>query len=324
MKNKDFSSVPSDSVRRTGQSPNLGKLTRSPQSALRRKRSRRNRSAPGPFKKTAMLWAAALGSVVLVALVLFFIVSYFPKPEAEVGEITALETPVAISERAPGTLETLGEQGSLSLVRSALQLTDPSQVEDLFILTTPREPAEVLSLLERYRKTVPIESYSWLGGKLVNNGYTEEVLVTYKNEDREFNRIAQIWKQPDGAWRIDFDAYARHVSPDWATILSGESPVSVVRAFIADDTYYNGVFRDDSEWQSFSLISPDTLKILVAYARRGSPQHLAINKALQTEQAVYPVTLELIKPPGSAPLQFEISRVLAENWSIRPQSFDGL
>ncbi len=324
MKNNDFSSVPSGRTRRAGQSPNIGKLTRSPQSATRRRRSRRGQNASKSSTRTSLLWGAALGTVALVGMVIFFVVSYFQRPDADIGKTAALGAAVALPQRQSKALKTLGEEASLKLVRSALELKDPGQVEEYFVLSTPREPAEAIRLLEEYEESTPIESYLWLGGKLVNNGYMEEVLVNYKTPGRELNRVAQIWNEPDGSWRIDFDAYARHVSPDWPTINSGKAPVSVVRVFIMEDNYYNGVFADESKWQGYSLVSPDSEEILFGYSLRESPQHRAITEILKAEASVHPVTLEITKTPDSGPRQFEISRVLAENWSIRPQSFDGL
>ncbi len=88
------------------------------------------------------------------------------------------------------------------------------------------------------------------------------------------------------------------------------------------DNYYNGIFSDDTVWQAYALVSPDTDEILYAYAKRDTPQFLAMEKILESDEHLHRATLEITSLPDAGERQFQISRVLAENWVMGEKAFD--
>ena len=98
---------------------------------------------------------------------------------------------------------------------------------------------------------------------------------------------------------------------------------------LAKDSYFNGPFKDDGKWQCFGMASPDTDKILLGYCRKDSPQAHALSRVFYQEadaqnmqNRLKRATLELQRPEGAETRQFEITRVLAEDWVLTDREFD--
>jgi hypothetical protein len=132
-----------------------------------------------------------------------------------------------------------------------------------------------------------------------------------------------------GVWKIDFEALARTVRPPWPDLLEGRASEGQVRVIVAPDSYYNGVFSDESQWLSFGLASPDISQILVGYCRRDSAQAKAMQEILKSMddapaagRQIKRATLAIRRPTGAEPRQFEITRVLAEDWIVSERPFD--
>jgi len=181
------------------------------------------------------------------------------------------------------------------------------------------------------RKLATLES---VDGKLASVRYlgpidsrclqVEGVLVKF---DTGRNRIALVAPDKEGVWRVDFDAFDRHVTPDWETILSRNPAESTVRVYVSKDTYYNGRFQDDRQWACFALASPDHESLMFGYVPRGSRQHLAIASALQRNlQAakgnLKRMTLSMLHTGTGDRRQFEITRALADDWALGDEPLD--
>lgn len=152
----------------------------------------------------------------------------------------------------------------------------------------------------------------------------ESVLVTFTGGS---NRLALLAPDAERLWRVDFDAYDRHVSPDWETLLSGQATEGTMRVYVAADTYYNGRYADDQQWASFGLASPDHKTLLFGYTLRHSPQTDAIANALRrnvqgSRSRIQRMTLEVRHTGTGDPRQFEITRVLADDWALGDKPLD--
>ena len=326
---RDVTRITGDrSARKIGEAPDLGRVLRSPQSGTSRKRGaltaagrkrRRNR--------TIMAWSVVF-AVVSIGFVMFFVISHF-RSLAPAPETTARPAPDVpdldsiFSDESAQESETPGEEASLEFVKAALSNRDPGRINGFFKLPGDKTPDDAIRILAGIGdREGTVSKTHWLGTAFANGTFMNQVVVHMEKDGRSVNRLAQLVPQADGEWRIDFDSYIRATSADWESILSGKSPFSTVRVFVATDHYYNGIFSDDTVWQAYALVSPDTDEILYAYARRETPHFRAMGKILESDEPLYRATLEITTLPGSDKRQFQISRVIAENWVVGEKPFD--
>jgi hypothetical protein len=103
----------------------------------------------------------------------------------------------------------------------------------------------------------------------------------------------------------------------------------MVRVFVAADSYFNGPFIDESEWSSFAMASPETKdllpeekEILHGYCKVGSKQAKAMAQILSGDNRLRRVTLEIRRSAVEDARQFEIVRVISEDWVLPPKSYD--
>jgi len=326
MPENDFSRISRDpGSRKIGEAPNIGKVPRSPQSAINRSGTRRGKSGQG--RRPAVIAWSLLFAFVAIAVVVSFVVFYFRskavvvqphQPAAPEAQALADAFSEKIVAQPPP-----GEDEAVDFVRQAMRNRDTTLVAKFFRLGSGISATDATAILDRIGKAEgTVGKLQWLGEHYANGTPLQEVVVFMDSGERHVNRLAQLVPSGDGEWRIDFDSYIRVSSPDWATILSGNSPLATVRVFIAEDTYYNGIFSDDTAWKSYALVSPDTDDLLYSYVKSDSPQHKALDRILSTEDTLHRATLEIRRLPGAGKRQFEISRVLAENWVLGRHPFD--
>ncbi len=215
---------------------------------------------------------------------------------------------------------------ALDLVKKALALRDPLLVDGL-IRTGPVSAPDVVGYLAAM-STVDgqIKNYEWLRSIDKNGLSLEGVLVTFSRGDKTRSRLAMLTPDADGVWKMDFAAFARSVEPSWEALLEQHAASAVVRVYAAIDNYFNGAFRDDRAWAAYKLVSPDTEQILIGYCKIGSAQQRAMDLLWQRgETTVARVTLEITRPQDAADSQhsqFEITRVLAEDWVMSAKPLD--
>lgn len=314
--------------RRIGEAPGIGKVLRSPQSGTVTRKGAL--TAAGRKRRRQRILAA--WSLVFAAcsmgVVLFFVISHFMSLAPAPGKITVMvsDTPdldSIFSDDPSGETVYPDEKETLSLVTRAIANRDPDKVGEFFRLSNDRTPEDVIRVLERIESGEgSVVGTEWFGAEFANGVVMGQVVVHMEKDGAKVNRLAQTVEREGGGFLVDFDSYIRATSSPWDSILSGEAPTSTVRVFIATDTYYNGPFSDDAVWQSYALVSPDTDVILHGYARKNSSRFNALEKILETEKPLHRATLEITCLPESGKDQFEISRVLAENWVIGETAFD--
>ncbi len=317
-------------VRKVGEAPNIGKVLRSPLSGTRKKRGGLPRSGKKQkLHRVVSAWSVTI-AVLSLGIVLFFLVSYFRdlSISQDTGSALGTHTPdldEIFSREDPGSPTTPGKDASLAIVEAALANRDPARVNDHFALRAITGTDEVVRILrELETKEGKPSRLDWVGTVFLNGMPMEQVVAYMESGDKTVNHLAMVVRQPDGKWRVDFDAYLRTTTPDWETILARKSVTSEIRVFIGTDTYYNGIYSDEKIWQAYSLVSPDMDIILYGYVKRNTPASRALQKIMETEVSFHSATLSILTAPEGAGRQFEISRVLAENWVVGDLPYDGL
>jgi len=228
--------------------------------------------------------------------------------------------------------ESPSEDQAMGMVKRALKLRDP--VEALaYFRPGQADSIQIVSFLAGMERTDgPVTDYQWLSSIDANGMLIDGVVVSTMLDDKPKSRLALLTPDDAGVWKIDFEAFARTVRPSWDSILSAEGGSGLIRVMVAQDAYYNGPFRDDQRWSCYGMASPDLEMILIGYCRKGSLQDLAMRRLFPEEKdeslpdprsKVVRATLEVKRPPGAETRQFQITRVLAEDWVISDVPFDG-
>jgi hypothetical protein len=281
---------------------------------LRRMRSRRGRS---PAQKQAvMMWSAGLILVtlgILVAAVMLWLKPHLfhqPGLRAEDGELA--DRQVRVVSRFPSP----SSEHALNLVRRALAIRDPSEVEELF-RTGKASRAEIMQFCKASEsRDGLVENYQWLSSLDVNGLLLDGVLVTFKGHEHPVERLALLTPDPTGKWQLDFEAFARTARPSWSELLEGNAPKAVVRVIVTRDPYYNGVFGDDKIWSCYRLFSNDREELMRGYCKIGSAEATAMDGMLPQDRPSVRATVEISRVDGAEPLQFQITRVITEDWVV--------
>jgi len=221
------------------------------------------------------------------------------------------------------------EETALKLVRAFLAARAPADLEPL-IRPSSQDPAVIVGKLADLEKSDgKVDSLRHLGPVDSRALQLEGVVVDFEGGR---NRLALISPDTDGKWRVDFDAFDRHSSPDWTTLLAGKPVTGLVRVFTSPDFYYNGIYRDETAWACFAIASPDNDTLMYGYVPRTSSQFEALGKITAGDSAgparpgargkSVRVTLEILHQEGADPRQFEITRVLSDEWAIGAQPLD--
>lgn len=338
MKNRGIQrSVRASKISRSpGDAPNIGRVARVPgtgmpkgERRIRKRGERRSRAAGIYRREVVMAWSILIFSAAF--LVLGF--SVWSWVNGLMGrEVTAGSAEPTIERYKVSEFESPSQEEAVALVKMALKARDPLQVMAYFRAgeTGPETIIRFLAGMEdRYG---PIRDCQWLSSMDANGLLLEGVLVASELDGKPHKRLALLTPDEAGVWKIDYDAFARVTQPSWEAILDGDGQ-GMARVILSNDAYYNGPFRDDSRWSCYGMASPDIEPILIGYCRKGSPQDEAMQRMLRSEpdQAepgvagqshVIRATLQLARPPSAEKRQFEITRVLAEDWVLSDEPFD--
>lgn len=323
--------------RAAGDAPSLGRLARArgtglPKGILRRKRrseSGRNHWVRSSARKVIGTWSVVLAALAMGILVGALWVSLrggMTRTTAEVGrEVVAA---AAVEPRVVSRFESPSQQVALDRVKRAMRIREPGQVEEFFRLGTASS-AEVVEFL-RGREEVDgaITGYDWLSSMDANGLLIDGVVVNSMLGDKPRNRLALLTPDEAGRWKIDFDAFARTVEPSWSEFMAGNAGPGRVCVMVAKDSYYNGPFRDEAQWSCYGMASPDLDQFLLGYCRQGSPQAAAMERIVSNgnvrpgDKGLNRALLEILPGEGAESRQFEITRVLAEDWVMSAKPFD--
>lgn len=296
-----------------------------PQPSSRGERRRRVRSvdperdgkAQDKHTKSAlMMWSLAFGGIAILVLGLFFL--FWLKPLLERREQMAANfrasTNYKVEPEVP-VFESLGEQEAIGLVKEALKARSAADI-DARIRKGDASAEQVMAFLNGMKaEDGEIDKFQWLSRLDTTAPGVEGVLVSFKKEAKDRNRIALLVADDKGEWKMDYPAFARLATPAWPELLEGRAESATVRVYAAADQYFNGPFSDESQWKCFGIASPDAPDLLYGYCKVDSLQAAAIDKVLLGKKMVR-VTLVLQRVEGAAKRQYLIKRVLAEDWAV--------
>lgn len=292
-------------------------------------RSRRHRGRKWR-RKVIMAWSLVLALAGLVTIGGALWMWGTDQQERAAEEAVLQGAAPVVETRVVSRFVSPTREAALALVKQALQIRDPGQIPECFRLGTAT-PEAVVGFLRDWEKTLgPITGYAWLSSMDANGLLLDGVAVNTKTADgEEHNRLAILTPDAKGKWQLDFDAFAQTVKPAWSELTTlPEGGQAMVRVVIAKDNYYNGPFRDETLWTCYRLGSAELERDLLGYCRKDSPQAAAMVRMLAQEKStskrrtVYRATLQLRRSEGAAARQFEISRVLAEDWVMADTPFD--
>lgn len=329
---------PLGSRRSAGDAPGLGHVSHFREGGLstsveRRKRHRRSggrRRERALRRRVILAWSSLLVLAVLVVLgitVAIWMRQQGARSSTAVRAPQESRPPAEVRVRSEFVSPTEAE--ALDLVERALAVRSPDGVADCFH-PGAGGPSAVVRFLEAFEATDGrLDSLKWLGSMDANRLLTEGVVLLTLKDGTPRSRLAILTPDDGGVWKIDFDAFARTAVPPWDEIMGAKEATGLVRVFAVEDHYYNGPFRDDRRWRCFSLASPDIEATMLGYCRRGSPQDHAMRRILHPlgsvakKDPVKRVTLRIRGVGEADDRQFEIARVVAEDWVVTNEPFDG-
>ncbi len=292
----------------------------------RRRRIRRGESGwrPNDDRQHLFLkWTLLFGGFAMLLLAGISWLWLSPKISAK-GDRVELDpveddTKVRVIARFPSP----SEQDAMAMVKRALAVRDPAAVGSLY-RTGSASPEEIVRFLENLESVDgKISGYEWLSSMDANQLSIEGVQVNFENTSGLRNRVALLTPDVKGKWKIDFDSFARTAIPPWKEILQKGAESAVVRVYVGKDSYFNGPFHDDKQWICLGMVSPDTDELLFGYCNSDAAQAAAIDWILSKGGVkFFRATLELRRVEGAEPRQFEISRVLAQDWILSEVAFD--
>jgi len=325
------------SPRTVGDPPNLGRVDRAARdiskgskrwsrSSHRGSQRRRERGGGKAAKRlTALIFSAAI----LTIFGTFALWSDNRQQQSVRSEFEELSRQRVV-ERVESKFASPTEDQSRAIVMSALAAKDEAAVLANFRLhgTPPTEVLEFLRQEEALFGSAHVES--WIGSIDCNNTLVESVLVHYTKNGVNEPRIALLSPDEQGVWRLDFESFAKKCEPTWETFVSGEATEGTVRIWFGQDNYFNGIYTDDSEWLCFLMASTDSDVLLYGYCRKNSPQGTAMASIMARARArvnqnitMFRATLAISRSEGAEKRQFEIKKVLADDWLLTDKAFDG-
>jgi hypothetical protein len=205
----------------------------------------------------------------------------------------------------------------------------PGDVLDVYHPGEAR-PEEIVAFAQKLQSDGGrIDRYEWLSSMDVHGLLMEGVVVYSQRKGVQSEWLAFLTPDERGFWKVDFDALARSSRPSWTEILEGKSERSLVRVFVGKDSYYNGPFQDETVWSCYAMFSPEMREILPddhdllrGYCKIGTAQEKAMSRIFAGGEQARRVILEIRKVEGADKRQFEITRVLGEDWVMPPKPFD--
>lgn len=279
-----------------------------------------------------LTWTVLLVMAVLGVLAFFF--WSWVQPRMARQPLTAEEqAALNIQDRNISAFDSPSEQAALDLVKQALDLRDPGMVGKYFRPGCAGPEAVIAFLTGMKDRDGELTDYQWLSSMDANGMLIDGVLVSTLKDDVRRNRLAMLTPDAAGVWKIDFDAFARTVEPSWDKLMAAGPVQGLVRVIVAKDSYYNGPFKDETQWVSYGMASQDHETILLGYCRKDSPQARAMDQIISSierrageeadpQQKLNRATLELRRPESAENRQFEVTRVMAEDWVTGAKPFD--
>jgi hypothetical protein len=299
-----------------GEAKSIGRVSRvrdvnaPPGPMIRRRRSRGGNQAKSKASlASSIILGLATCAVMGVAIMLWLLPMLRRQGEAPVAAVAK----VKIVSEFPSP----SREDALSLVRRAVTVRSEDEVSSLFRMgeSTAKEIVDYLSAAEE--RDGPTEDFEWLSSIDSDGLLLEGVLVVSRGvTEKDVQRLAILTPDQGGSWKVDFAAYARLGAPSWDQLVEKRPEKATVRVMVGQHVYYNGPFRDESEWTCYQLTSPDTEVSLRGYCKVGSPQGEAMSRMFADGNKICRATVELRGVKDAESRQFEVTRVLASDWVV--------
>jgi hypothetical protein len=338
MKPRDIQRTGRDahSQRVTGDAPSLGNVTRLRDKEMSRGTWRRRKRGEGGGRpretkgqsKMLVVWSVVFAVVVFAVIGGAMWVKLLPMMKRDGAAVKKNGEPVGKEARVVSRFESPSQEAALELVKQALAVRDADKVTAYFRVGTTSPETVVGFLRDMEDVDGAIKEYVWLSSMDANGLLLDGVAVYSQIGDKKKDRLALLTPDESGRWKIDYDAFARTVKPSWSEILAPDSRHGLVRVLFEIDNYYNGPFKDEKQWTCYRLGCPELKDDLLGYCRKGSPQAVAMARIQANSSIIIRrkklcrATLEICRTEGAELRQFEITRVLAEDWVVSSTPFD--
>jgi len=315
--------------RSAGDAPSMGRVARMRGTGLPRQRCRqkggdgsRGRRGGEYREKLVRTWSMIMGGLAAVSLAVVIFLWLGPKMKSAGGRAGQVSSGPRQEARVVSRFASPSEDEALALVKHALSIRKPEKVAGFFRpgAASPQEVVDFLAGMKSVDGVV--ERYTWLSSMDANRLSIDGVLVSFNDPEKPRSRLALLTPDETGTWKIDFDAFARTVKPSWDDIVEKGAALALVRVHIVKDSYYNAAFRDDKQWVCHRMASPDAEEMLLGYCKVGSRQAAALNWMFSQEGKMTRATLEIRRVDGGESRQFEILKVIAEDWVVGEVPFD--
>ncbi len=293
----------------------LGRIAKIRQADEAPKQTHRERKAATEANKVnfALFWSCLLGLTAII-FIGFFAFKWAFTAKHSGAEKTTVQ--VSKTTKEPELVRPT-EKELMQLMDQAMAISKLEDVPKIFHLReTPAE--EILAFMQQTSSRDGIrDSKEHLGTMASDSLVAEGASVTFvKPDGKTDQRLLLFTPDAQGEWKMEFEAYARTCSPPIGEFMSQpEIKEATVRVYIAKDIYYNSVFDDDRVWACFLLSSPDFEDPFYAYSKLDSPEVAEMVRLLRG-QNLNRATLLLRKVEGATNRQFELARVLTEEWVL--------
>ena len=235
-----------------------------------------------------------------------------PAP-APAGETAAVKT-----EETPAPKRAVSEQVQLEETARKF-LEAPTLAEALEFIYRPEE---VGPKAEAWHATRPYRPPGFKGtagdASILSSGKTEVISLAVRTGDFEKREVALV-KTPQG-YRVDWESWAGWSEMSWEDFKK-QRPTGpkLFRVICSPTVYYNFAFKDESQWVSFRLDSPDSKDFLYGYA----PGNSELGALLRPTDGVTnrSVIMMLKFPPDAATdNQVIIEAITGEGWLALPEN----
>ncbi|HSP43014.1 MAG TPA: hypothetical protein VLO11_09095 [Luteolibacter sp.] len=323
-----------DPIERTaGDAPNLGSVGRTYRRLATRKRRRMRDSDRRTMRNATRNWTVVLVVLVLIGIAAgigSWLMPMMDTANRVAGDKAGIELVPVEEKLVESRFPSPSMEEAFELVKAGIGNRDPEKALEYFRHGSA-SAGEIVAFMEYVGKTEgEATNYKWHSSIDANGLLLEAMTAVISMNGRESSPLAILTPDEEGRWKIDFESFARIVKPSWSALLEGETDQGMVRVLVAKDNYYNGVFRDESAWICYGMASQDTSEVLLGYCKAGSPQARAMEWIMAESEGrpefrgLCRATLEIRRPAGAGISQYEITRVLAQDWVVSDKIFDSI
>ncbi len=266
--------------------------------------------------KASVILVAVTAAVLGIAIAFWLVPNFSERSSARAKEQASAEATTPLPDRIRSRFPSPTAEKAVQLVKVAMACRDPEKISSFFRLggATPTEVIDFLKDSEASQG--PVKDWKWYGSADANKLQLDHVLLIYESLEKPVQRLAILTPDTKGEWQIDFAAFALIMKPTWSELLDGTAKRGVARVSLEVYTYFNGPFSNDQEWLCYQISTQDLEDPLRGYCKVGSTTAASIAKIFRDGKKVARGTVELQRVEGSERRQFEITRLVAEDWAV--------